>query len=425
MKTYRRAIGTVAAGAVVASSLLLGDIGSAEAQPVPPTARSVGQRPQPPALLELVPIQLPVLSGSGVVGSSLSVSSPLWNLPGVSTTFQWLREGAPIPGATGSTYLPSLGDAGHQLSVLATGTLGGRAPLGVLTNSIAIALPGNEVTTPTATAPPKVTGEPKVGKVVSATAPTWSIQGVANTYQWQRAGDAIAGATAATYTVTPDDVAKAISVKVTGTRTGFNPGVATSAPVTGLLGDPLTASTPPSISGAGQIGSLLSVNPGGWGAATPTFTYQWLRNAAAIPGATGSTYVAQSADAAGIVTVAVSAARPGYGRGAATTLGIQIAKQASATTAALLKKQIEQGTKGLLRIVLRAGNATPSGSIRVFDGSKLIRTYQIRSTDNGTRIVRLPMLKPGKHSLKAVYAGSFSIAGSTSPVDTLRVLKKR
>lgn len=426
MKTYRRAISLVAATTVVATSFVMGAVSSADARPArAPTAASQQQLDLPLPPLPL-PIPPPVLSGLGDIGSLLSVSDPVWSLPGVTTTFQWLQDGLPIPGATGSTYIPSLGDAEHQISVLVTGSLLGYAPASLVTNSLGIPLPGTEATTPTATTPPTVTGDPKVGQVVTAVAPVWDVDGVDNAYQWQREGVAIPGAIVPTYTVTADDVAKAISVKVTGTKTGFEPGSATSAPVTGLLGDAPTVTTPPTITGVGRVGQLLFVSHGTWsGAPQPTFSYQWLRDSVAIPGATGLRYLAQNTDLARTLTVAVSASRPGYAPGAATTPGIKIAKRASTTRAALLKKQIRKGARGRLKITLRATGATPSGAIRVLDGSRLIKTYRIKGTDKGSRIFNLPKLKPGKHKLKARFLGTSSISGSTSRVVTLKVLKQR
>ncbi|WP_438354557.1 S8 family serine peptidase [Microbacterium sp. CJ88] len=80
---------------------------------------------------------------------------------------------------------------------------------------------------PVATAPPVVSGTPKVGKTLTATPGTWDPADVQVAYQWLRAGQPIAGATAATYKVTKDDVGSALSVKVTATATG-NPNVGTA-----------------------------------------------------------------------------------------------------------------------------------------------------------------------------------------------------
>ena len=84
----------------------------------------------------------------------------------------------------------------------------------------------------TNSAPPTITGEPRVGSTLTAAPGTWSVEGPAFAYQWNRAGQAITGATAATYLVTADDAGRAITVSVTASADGYTPASATSAPVT-------------------------------------------------------------------------------------------------------------------------------------------------------------------------------------------------
>jgi len=79
---------------------------------------------------------------------------------------------------------------------------------------------------------PTITGTPRVGSTLSATAGTWSVDDVTLAYQWNRAGTPIEGATGATYKVTAADAGGAITVTVTATADGSLPGTATSAAVT-------------------------------------------------------------------------------------------------------------------------------------------------------------------------------------------------
>jgi hypothetical protein len=63
----------------------------------------------------------PVLSGSPSVGATLLCANGLWTgKPAPSFAQQWLRDGAPIPGAIGSSYLVQSADAGHNVSCLVT-----------------------------------------------------------------------------------------------------------------------------------------------------------------------------------------------------------------------------------------------------------------------------------------------------------------
>ncbi|MCW2798062.1 Ig-like domain repeat protein [Nocardioides sp.] len=417
MTNFRRALSTIAVSAVITSGLVAGSAVTADAQPAhrSPTA---GQR----GLLQLIPLQLPLLSGLGDTGSLLNVTQPVWNLLGVTNNIVWLRDGIPIAGTTGVwNYLPTNLDVGHEVSAKVTGSLLGLLPLSLITNALGITLLGS--TAPAATSPPVVSGDAKVGTLLTATAPVWDTTVDSTDYQWLLSGVAIDGATTSNYTVVAGDVAKNLSVRTTGIK-GDTQGVATSAAVLAKIGDAITVIAAPSIAGTGKVGALLSAGPGTWtGQPAPVFGYQWMRGGAVIAGATDSTYVVKAADAGRTLTLKVVATRAGYLPGSATTSGLPVARMSSATRASLIKKTVARGARGLLKLTLRATGAKPSGSVKVFDGAKLLKGYVVRASDNGTRTVRLSRLKPGVHRIKAVFAGSAAFTGSRSQVVRLRVTK--
>ena len=68
---------------------------------------------------------------------------------------------------------------------------------------------------------------------------------------------------------------------------------------------PPSNTSPPSISGSPVDGRTLTCNSGTWTGA-PTFSYQWLRDGVAIPGATGSTYTLMPADVGRQITCRVT-----------------------------------------------------------------------------------------------------------------------
>ncbi len=84
--------------------------------------------------------------------------------------------------------------------------------------------------------------------------------------------------------------------------------------------------------GSPVVGNTLTVVPGTWSGASPiTLTYQWLRNGAAISGATGTTYVLTVADANTTVTVqetATASTNPPAPQ-TATASGVTIASPAN------------------------------------------------------------------------------------------------
>lgn len=76
---------------------------------------------------------------------------------------------------------------------------------------------------------PKITGALKVGKTVSVNEGTWSVGNPTFSYQWNRNGAPIDGATAENYTITALDAGAALSVTVTAGADGYANGTATSA----------------------------------------------------------------------------------------------------------------------------------------------------------------------------------------------------
>ncbi len=118
-------------------------------------------------------------------------------------TFQWKKDGVPIAGATGSslTFSPvKLGDAGIYAVVV--------------TNSLGSATSSNALLTvnPPLPAAPVITIQPLSQTVAPGGAVTFGVTATGSnlTYQWQKNGTAIAGATASTLTLSnlqPGDAA--------------------------------------------------------------------------------------------------------------------------------------------------------------------------------------------------------------------------
>ncbi|WP_341924553.1 Ig-like domain repeat protein [Nocardioides psychrotolerans] len=388
--------------------------------PLPAGGGGGGGTPDPTALIATV---LPLLSGVPVVGSILAMLPVEWNLPGVTTTIQWFSNSIPIPGATGATLPLTDALAGSDVSAVVTGFVAGLPLVSVITDSLGIS--PAEPDAVTATAAPTVTGPGKVGTTLTGTDPTWSTENVATTYQWLRNSVVIPGATQKTYLLVGEDFGKQIALKTTGTKNGVT-GTASSSPVLAKLGDALTATVSPSLSGNAAPGNLLTVQPGTWaGTPTPTFGYQWYVNGAPISGANASTYVVKATDAGRNLAVLVTANRTGYSPGTAPTAAVSVAKVASRTKLALPKKKVAQGKAGLLKITLAATGLKVAGKVTVFDGKRKLKTYTVRSADNGTRTVTLPKLKPGKHALTAVFGGSVATTASRSAKVVLTVLKKK
>ena len=62
----------------------------------------------------------PVVSGDAQLGEQLTVDPGTWVPDDVSFTYQWLRDGEPVDGATGSEYRVRVTDAGSELTAQVT-----------------------------------------------------------------------------------------------------------------------------------------------------------------------------------------------------------------------------------------------------------------------------------------------------------------
>lgn len=82
-----------------------------------------------------VATKAPSVSGTPQVGRTLTAAPGSWNIAGVTFTYQWLRDGAPIARATARTYRATAADARHRLAVKVTATKAGHAP-GVAQSSL-------------------------------------------------------------------------------------------------------------------------------------------------------------------------------------------------------------------------------------------------------------------------------------------------
>jgi hypothetical protein len=257
-------------------------------------------------------------AGGHGVGDTLScVGGPS---SGVSLTYQWLRNGAVISGATGASYQIQSADEGTALQCEVTASSAEGATVAVSQSSLVAPIPS--------TLPPaegNSTYEPengRVGETVTCETSNWTGSPTSYEFQWLRNGVAIAGAnsgqvssseTKFAYTLTAADLGKAIQCEVTATNAGggatavneFEP-PSLFAPV---AAPPASSGAPTlSLSGTANVGETLSCSEGAWENSPTSYEYQWLRGGTPISGATSHEYTLAAADAAKAVQCEVVAA---------------------------------------------------------------------------------------------------------------------
>ena len=86
----------------------------------PPETPTTPDTPAPPAPTALANTAPPTVAGKYVVGKKLTASAGTWSQLPTSTTYQWLRNGVPIKGATGVRYKLIKKDKGKKVSVMVT-----------------------------------------------------------------------------------------------------------------------------------------------------------------------------------------------------------------------------------------------------------------------------------------------------------------
>ncbi|MFF3399012.1 Ig-like domain-containing protein [Streptomyces sp. NPDC002659] len=174
---------------------------------------------------------------------------------------------------------------------------------------------------PAVTTPAKVTGTLKVGYTATCTVAFSGATSVS--YLWLRDGAVIAGATAKTRPLVAADynhktACRAIASNSTGSTTSTSPVVTVAA------GPALKNVTRPSITGTARVGYRQTARPGTWTPAATTYSYTWKRDGRTITGATRVTYYPTRADRGHLLTVTITAKRPGYAWGYATSVSRRI-----------------------------------------------------------------------------------------------------
>jgi len=253
-----------------------------------------------------------VLPASVTFGGKLTVNTAGWTPTGVTFTYQWSIGTSAISGATGATYTPAVADIGKTVTVKVTGTKAG------YTTASASASTAVQIGAMT----PKVTmaSSAQTGVALKADTSGWVPTGTTFTYVWSVGGVVVSGASGASYTPTTADLGKVVTVKVTGTKSGYTTASVTSS-TSAVVGRFTTVPTP-TVSGSPSVGNTLTANAGTWSPTPSSLTYQWTSNGVAISGATHQTYVVTAPDVGTTIAVTVTGSKSGYATVSATSAAV-------------------------------------------------------------------------------------------------------
>jgi hypothetical protein len=182
----------------------------------PVTSLPTAVVPSPPTLLTP-----PTITGSPVVGQTVSETRGTWTGAPTSYAQQWLDCDAagggctPIAGATAQSYVVAAGDIGHTLRVVEQASNGeGLSPVAASTPTAVITgFPPKNTTGPT------IAGHGQIGATLTCSPGTWTgTQPITYAYQWLGDGNPIGGATGSSHKLLPTDVALAEACRVTATN---------------------------------------------------------------------------------------------------------------------------------------------------------------------------------------------------------------
>src|SRR5271155_3281632 len=197
-------------------------------------------------------------------------------------SYQWQMNGAAISGATAPSYTTpatTTSNSGSAFQVVVSNSAGS------MTSNAAI------LTVNAAAVAPTFTSQPASITVTAGQTATVSVAAAGTqplTYQWQKNGAAIGGATASSYTTPATTTANSgstFAVVVTNSAGSLTSAVATLTVNPAPVAPSITAQPASVTVTAGQTATFTVAASG-----TAPLTYQWLMNGAAISGATVTSY---------------------------------------------------------------------------------------------------------------------------------------
>jgi hypothetical protein len=242
-------------------------------------------------------------------------------------TYQWQKNSVAISGATSSNYTTAVttsSDNGAQFTVVISNTAGN------VTSSAAI------LTVNAAPVAPSITTQPASQTVTSGQTASFSVAATGTaplSYQWNKNGTAILGATSSSYTTlatTSSDNGAQFTVLVSNSVGSVTSSAATLTVNAAPVAPSITTQPASQTVTAGQTASFSVAATG-----NAPLTYQWNKNGTAISGATSSGYTTSattSADNGAQFTVVVSNTA-GSVSSIAATLSVNAAPVAPSITA--------------------------------------------------------------------------------------------
>lgn len=350
----------------------------------------------------------PSIVGTPQVGVRSTVSPGTWTPTASATHYQWLVDGSPV-GTDATSYTPKPADDGKALTVRVTVSGKGYSTRSVTTPADVTVEPG----TIGVKSAPVVSGTPRRGETLTASAATWSITPAKVTYQWYAGDTAIEHATKHTYVPTTSVVGQRLHVVETAHATGYTDATSASEPTATITYGVVSFAAHPTVTGERLDGHTLTAHVKATTPAGASLAYQWYRGRERIAGATQPTYILGAADIGHGVWVRVRGTAPLWTAASSSSQHTTYTRTAPVVESQTVFSGSNKRTVTLKLTITAAGGVRVYGAVTATEGKRLLHKAGVH---HHAATLPLGQLSRGKHTVTIHYAGTHLITALTKTV---------